>query len=62
MVLEMISNFPGAQEQNDEIKDTIVNLLAVRENNINKLKLLNVKGFGGINMFKKKPAFKRPVF
>ena len=25
---------------------------------INKLKLLNVKGFGGIRMFKKKPASK----
>ena len=35
---------------------------AINENNINKLKLLNVKGFGGINLFKKKPAFKRPVF
>tara|TARA_B110000196_G_C20811876_1_gene505090 strand:+ start:24 stop:602 length:579 start_codon:yes stop_codon:yes gene_type:complete len=30
--------------------------------NINKLKLLNISGFGGIRVFKKKPALKRPVF
>ena len=30
--------------------------------NINKLKLLHINGFGGINAFKKKPALKRPVF
>ena len=34
----------------------------ISESNIYKLKLLNIKGFGGINIFKKKPAFKRPVF
>ena len=34
----------------------------ISKNNIHKLKLLNIKGFGGIRMFKKKPAFKRPVF
>ena len=34
----------------------------ISESNIHKLKLLNIKGFGGIRMFKKKPAFKRPVF
>ena len=34
----------------------------ISENNFHKLKLLNIKGFGGIRMFKKKPAFKRPVF
>ena len=42
-----------------------VNILAlggISENNIHMLKLLNIKGFGGIRMFKKKPAFKRPVF
>jgi thiamine-phosphate pyrophosphorylase len=31
-------------------------------NNFHKLKLLNIKGFGGIRIFKKKPAYKRPVF
>ena len=42
-----------------------INILAlggICEGNIHKLKLLNIKGFGGIRMFKKKPAFKRPVF
>ena len=34
----------------------------INDNNIRKLKLLNIKGFGGIRMFKKKPAYKRPVF
>tara|TARA_Y100000590_G_scaffold464979_1_gene635862 strand:- start:1736 stop:2296 length:561 start_codon:yes stop_codon:yes gene_type:complete len=34
----------------------------ISQHNISKLKLLNIKGFGGIGMFKKKPAFKRPVF
>ena len=42
-----------------------INILAlggITENNIRKLKLLYIKGFGGIRVFKKKPAFKRPVF
>ena len=30
--------------------------------NIRKIKLLNTSGLGGIRMFKKKPAYKRPVF
>ena len=34
----------------------------ISENNIQKLKLLHTKGFGGIGIFKKKPAFYRPVF
>ena len=34
----------------------------ISKSNIQKLKLLNSKGFGGIRLFKKKPAFKRPVF
>ena len=42
-----------------------VNCLAlggINEHNICKLKLLHIKGFGGIGIFKKKPAYKRPVF
>ena len=42
-----------------------INILAlggITENNIRKLKLLYTKGFGGIRIFKKKPAYKRPVF
>ncbi len=34
----------------------------IRNSNILKLKLLNASGFGGLEYFKKKPAFKRPVF
>jgi len=33
----------------------------ISENNIQKLKLLKIKGFGGVSYFKKKPASKRPV-
>ena len=43
-----------------------VNFLAlggINKKNIKKLNILsNIKGFGGISFFKKKPAFKRPVF
>ena len=34
----------------------------IKKNNIRKLKLLHINGFGGISVFKKKPALKRPVF
>ena len=34
----------------------------IKENNIRKLRLLTSSGFGGIRIFKKKPAFIRPVF
>jgi len=34
----------------------------IKQNNISKLNLLNIGGFGGISIFKKKPAYKRPVF
>ena len=34
----------------------------INKNNISKLNLLNIKGFGGISWVKKKPAYKRPVF
>ena len=43
-------------------KTNILALGGISESNIGKLKLLNIKGFGGIRMFKKKPAYKRPVF
>ena len=42
-----------------------INFLAlggISTENISKLKLLDIKGFGGISLFKKKPAYKRPVF
>ena len=40
----------------------IMALGGISENNIRKLKLLFMNGFGGISIFKKKPASKRPVF
>ena len=43
-------------------KVNIIALGGINENNIRKLRMLNIKGFGGIGMFKKKPAYKRPVF
>ena len=45
-----------------ENKIKIFALGGISEKNIQKLKLLKIKGFGGINLFKKKPASKRPVF
>ena len=43
-------------------KTNILALGGISVNNIRKLKLLYTKGFGGIRVFKKKPASKRPVF
>jgi len=43
-------------------KITFFALGGIKENNIKKLKILNIGGIGGINLFKKKPAYKRPVF
>ena len=43
-------------------KKSILALGGISENNLRMLKLLHTKGFGGITIFKKKPASKRPVF
>ena len=43
-------------------KIDIFALGGISENNIRKLNLLCAGGFGGIGLFKKKPAYKRPVF
>ena len=43
-------------------KTNILALGGITEHNVHKLKLLHIKGFGGISIFKKKPALKRPVF
>ena len=43
-------------------KVCFIALGGINESNIRKLKLLHIKGFAGIGMFKKKPAYKRPVF
>ena len=58
-------NFLGINKFNILSQNNKISILAlggINANNIRKLKLLNIKGYGGINMFKKKPAFKRPVF
>ena len=36
--------------------------IGISENNIRRLKLLYIKGFGGISAFKKKPALKKAGF
>ena len=54
-----IHNFNYISNNN---KITIFALGGIIEKNVKKLKLLNSQGFGGIRMFKKKPAFIRPVF
>ena len=43
-------------------KINIMPLGGISENNIRKLKLLSTQGLGGVSLFKKKPASKRPVF
>ena len=43
-------------------KTNILALGGISKNNIRKLKLLYIKGFGGIRIFKKKPAFLKAGF
>ena len=43
-------------------KKNILALGGITENNLRKLKLLHIKGFGGIQMFKKKPAILKAGF
>jgi len=43
-------------------KINVIALGGITEKNLSKLKMLNIKGFAGIGLFKKKPAYKRPVF
>ena len=43
-------------------KINMIALGGINEKNISKLKLLNVKGFGAISLFKKKPAYKGRFF
>jgi len=43
-------------------KSNFFALGGISEINLNKLNLLNIKGFGGISLFKKKPAFKKAGF
>ena len=58
-------SFLGLYKFNYLSKHNKINFMAlggITLNNIHKLKLLHVKGFGGMQIFKKKPAYKRPVF
>ena len=63
--IEKSKKFLGLHKFNYLSYASKINILAlggISENNIRKLKLLYIKGFGGFRIFKKKPAFKRPVF
>ena len=63
--IEKSNKFLGVHKFNYLAYNNNTNIFAlggISESNMHKLKLLNIKGFGGIRMFKKKPAFKRPVF
>ena len=63
--IEKSNKFLGVHKFNYLAYSNNTNIFAlggITESNMHKLKLLNIKGFGGIRMFKKKPAFKRPVF
>ena len=63
--IEKSNRFLGVHKFNYLAFNNNTNIFAlggISERNVHKLKLLNIKGFGGIQMFKKKPAYKRPVF
>ena len=63
--VEKSINFLNVYKFNYLSRSSKVNILAlggITEHNVRKLKLLHIKGFGGIKIFKKKPALKRPVF
>ena len=63
--IEKSKNFLGLHQFNYLSYMNKINILAlggISQNNIRKLQLLSIKGFGGIQLFKKKPAYKRPVF
>ena len=63
--VEKSKKFLGLYKFNYLSRMNKINILAlggISENNIRKLKLLYIKGFGGISIFKKKPAFKKGRF
>jgi len=63
--VEKSTNFLNIYKFNYLSRSNKVNILAlggITEHNVRKLRLLHIKGFGGISIFKKKPALKRPVF
>ena len=63
--VEKSKNFMGTYKFNNLSRANKVNMFAlggINENNIQKLKLLHIKGFGGIGMFKKKTGLKKGRF
>jgi len=63
--VEKSINFLNVYKFNYLSRSNKANILAlggITEHNVRKLRLLHIKGFGGISLFKKKPALKRPVF
>ena len=63
--IEKSNKFLGLHKFNYLSQNNKINFFAlggINEKNISKLKLLYSNGFGGIRVFKKKPASKRPVF
>ena len=63
--VEKSLNFLNVYKFNYLSRSSKANILAlggITEHNVHKLQLLHIKGFGGISIFKKKPALKRPVF
>ena len=63
--VEKSINFLNIYKFNYLSSSNKVNILAlggISDNNIGKLKLLYIKGFGGISIFKKKPALKKAGF
>ena len=63
--VEKSKKFLGLYKFNYLSRMNKINILAlggISENNVRKLKLLYIKGFGGISIFKKKPAFKKAGF
>ena len=63
--VEKSLNFLNVYKFNSLSRSNKVNILAlggITEDNVRKLRSLNIKGFGGIRIFKKKPALIRPVF
>ena len=63
--VEKSTNFLNVYKFNYLSRSNKVNILAlggITERNVRKLRLLHITGFGGIRMFKKKPALKGPVF
>tara|TARA_Y100000590_G_scaffold285403_1_gene321199 strand:- start:489 stop:1073 length:585 start_codon:yes stop_codon:yes gene_type:complete len=63
--VEKSKKFLGLHKFNYLKYSNKINMLAlggISEKNLHRLKILDIQGFGGIRLFKKKPAFKRPVF